>query len=150
MNKPVYIIATGLYTGRLPYAPGTWATLLIGIPLCLALNLLGNFEFFIALTGIFFLSVYSAGFIEKQLKEKDPSLVVIDEIAGYLVSMILIPISAVHVICAFALFRLFDILKPYPIRIIEHRFPGGWGITLDDIMAGLYANIIMHLFVFFY
>ncbi len=144
------MLATGLYTGLLPYAPGTWATLLIGIPLCLGLGLLDNYGFFIALTGIFFLSVYSAGVVEKQLNKKDPSIVVIDEIAGFLVAMILIPVSVVHLICAFALFRLFDILKPYPIRIIEHRFPGGWGITLDDIMAGLYANIIMQLLNHFF
>ncbi len=145
MGTFLHFVATGLYTGYLPAAPGTWATVLIGIPLCIGLKCLGEFGFLMSVVGILALSVISSGFVEKELEEKDPSFVVIDEITGFLASMIFVAISVTHVACACVFFRLFDILKPYPIRKIEQRFPGGWGITLDDVMAGLYANLCVHL-----
>ena len=145
MGTFLHLVATGLYSGYLPVAPGTWATLLIGVPLCIGFKCLGELGFLISVVGIMALSVVSSGFVEKKLEEKDPPFVVVDEIAGFLTSMILVPISVTHVVCACVFFRLFDILKPYPIRIIEQRFPGGWGITLDDVMAGLYANLCVHL-----
>lgn len=76
---------------------------------------------------------------------KDPSSVVCDEISGILVSIFLIPFSAFNAILVFILFRFFDILKPYPIRLMERKIKGGPGIVLDDIMAGVYANISAHL-----
>ncbi len=145
MGTFLHFAATGLYTGYLPGAPGTWATVLIGIPLCIALKCLGEIGFLISLAGIFGLSVLSSGFVERELEEKDPPYVVIDEVVGYLTAMLLVPISVTHIVCACVFFRLFDIVKPYPIRVIERRFQGGWGITLDDVLAGLYANICVHL-----
>jgi phosphatidylglycerophosphatase A len=138
-------VATGFYTGYLPLAPGTWATLLIGLPLCVGLKCLGELVFFAGFLWLLALSVWSSGFVEKELEEKDPSFVVIDEIIGVQASMVLVPISVTHVVFACAFFRLFDIVKPYPIRTIEKRFPGGWGITLDDVVAGLYANLCVHV-----
>ena len=149
MGTILHFAATGLYTGYLPLAPGTWATVLIGVPLCLGVKSLGEFAFFTTLVCLFGISVVSSGFVEKGLEEKDPPYVVIDEITGFMTSMILVPISVTHVLCACALFRLFDIVKPYPIRSIEQRFSGGWGITLDDVMAGLYANFCVHLLSLF-
>ena len=145
MRTFLHFVATGFYTGYLPLAPGTWATVLIGVPLCLGLKCLGELIFLIAVVAVLALSVYSSGFVEKELEEKDPSFVVVDEIAGFLTSMILVPISVTNVVCACVFFRLFDIVKPYPIRVIEQRCPGGWGITLDDVMAGLYASFCVHL-----
>ena len=145
MGTFLHFVATGLYTGYLPVAPGTWATVLIGIPLCLGLKCLGELVFLLAVVGLLALSVYSSGFVEKGLEEKDPSFVVIDEITGFLASMILVSISVTQVVCACAFFRLFDIVKPYPIRAIEQRFPGGWCITFDDVLAGLYAGLCVHL-----
>jgi len=141
----LHFVATGFYTGYLPLAPGTWATVLIGIPLCVGLKCLGEITFLVGFLCILALSVWSSGFVEKELEEKDPSFVVIDEIIGVQASMILVPISVTHVVFACAFFRLFDIVKPCPIRTIEQRFPGGWGITLDDVVAGLYANLCVHL-----
>jgi phosphatidylglycerophosphatase A len=103
---------------------------------------LGFFAGFLCLLA---LSVWSSGFVEKELEEKDPSFVVIDEIIGVQASMMLVPISVTNVVFACAFFRLFDIVKPYPIRTIEQRFPEGWGITLDDVVAGLYANLCVRL-----
>ncbi len=145
----LHFVATGFYTGYLPGAPGTWATILIGIPLCVALKCLGEIGFSIALAAIFAVSVLSSGFVERELQEKDPPFVVIDEVVGYLTAMLFVPISVTHIVCACVFFRLFDIVKPYPIRVIEKRLPGGWGITLDDVLAGLYANICVHLIAYF-
>ena len=149
MGTFLHFVATGLYTGYLPVAPGTWATVLVGVPLCIGLKCLGEIHFLIALVGLLALSVFSSDFVEKELEEKDPSFVVIDEVAGFLTAMIFVPISVTNVLCACAFVRLFDIVKPYPIRVIEQRLPGGWGITLDDVLAGLYAGLCVHLVSFF-
>ena len=146
----MHVIATGFYTGHIPFAPGTWGTILIGIPLCLGLRQLGHYIFLLSLIGIFFLSVFCSGAIEKKLAEKDPSCIVIDEICGFSVAMIFLPLTIPNLAGACALFRLFDILKPYPIRLLERRFPAGWGITLDDVLAGIYANLSMHLIGLFF
>lgn len=82
-------------------------------------------------------------------KSKDPSQIVIDEVCGYLFTMILIPFNWVNVIVGFFLFRILDILKPYPIRKIEN-LRDGYGIVLDDVLAGIYANIILQIFIRFY
>ncbi len=81
--------------------------------------------------------------------KKDPSHVVIDEVCGYLFTMILIPFTWVNVIVGLFLFRVLDITKPYPIRKIE-KIKGGYGIVLDDVLAGIYANIIMQIFIRIY
>jgi phosphatidylglycerophosphatase A len=79
-------------------------------------------------------------------ESEDPSQIVIDEVCGYLFTMVLIPFNWVNVITGFILFRILDILKPYPIRNIE-KFRGGYGIVLDDVLAGIYANILMQIFI---
>ncbi len=145
MGTFLHLIATGLYTGYLPAAPGTWATLLVGIPLAIGLKWLGEIAFLAALIGLLGLSVVSSGFVERRLEEEDPSFVVIDEVTGFLTAMVFVPLSVTNILCACAFFRLFDIVKPYPIRVIERRFPGGWGITLDDLLAGLYAGVCVRL-----
>ncbi|MEC4686388.1 MAG: phosphatidylglycerophosphatase A [Nitrospirota bacterium] len=82
---------------------------------------------------------------EKLLNEKDSSHIVVDEFVGYLVSVFLVPFSIPNAILAFFLFRAFDILKPTPIRQLERRIPGGLGIMIDDILAGVYANLVLRL-----
>ncbi len=140
-------LATGSYVGYLPAAPGTWATILLGVPLCLALKLLGEPLYAAGCLTVAAVSVVSSGFVERRLQEKDPSFVVIDEVSGFLVSMMLVPVSPLSVAAACALFRLFDIVKPPPIKALERRCPGGWGITLDDLAAGLYANLLLQVFL---
>lgn len=144
MGAFLHMVATGCYTGYLPGAPGTWGTLLVGLPLCLLVKQAGEGPFLLVTACVVLLSVWASGFVERSLGEKDPSFVVIDEVAGMMVSMALLPASFASVVLACALFRLFDIVKPYPIRLIDRRLSGGWGITLDDVMAGLYANLSSH------
>ena len=83
--------------------------------------------------------------MEKVLRIKDPGLIVIDEIAGYLVTMFLSPPDVIHIVAGFFLFRFFDILKPPPVRQAERFFPGGVGVMADDLLAGAYAWLCLRV-----
>ena len=98
-------------------------------------------EWFVVLTAVFFVGVYTAGELERTWG-KDPRRVVIDEGMGFLVTVAFLPHGFWTAVVGFLLFRLLDILKPLPIRRLE-RLPGGWGIVADDVMAGLYGNAII-------
>lgn len=138
-DRAAIFFATGAYAGYSPFMPGTVGTLL-GLPIA---YLASSEPFYIQALAIFAVSsasVIAAGRAAKIIGKKDPSSVVCDEIAGFLTAFFLIPFTAFNAILVFLLFRFFDILKPYPIRYIE-RFEGGLGIVLDDLMAGVYANI---------
>ncbi|MCK4487753.1 MAG: phosphatidylglycerophosphatase A [Desulfobacterales bacterium] len=143
-EKCVVLMATGCYAGYAPVAPGTFGTL-VAIPLCYLLSRLGLVH------GILFLglftgfAVWMSGEAEKVFKKKDSSLIVIDEIAGLLVTLFLIPWNVKSVVIGFFLFRLMDIAKPFPIRRLETKLPGGWGVVGDDILAGIYANVALRL-----
>ncbi len=93
----------------------------------------------------FIAGVLASDRTERLLNEKDSSHIVVDEFTGYLVSVFLIPFSIPNAILAFFLFRAFDIIKPTPIRQLERRIPGGLGIMIDDILAGVYANLVLRL-----
>ena len=90
-----------------------------------------------------------AGEAEKVFKKKDSRLIVIDEMAGFLVTLFLIPWNAKSIAAGFFLFRLIDIVKPFPIRRLE-RLPGGWGVVTDDVLAGIYANAILRVIMRFF
>jgi phosphatidylglycerophosphatase A len=89
--------------------------------------------------------VAAAGGVAASLKQADPSVVVIDEVCGMLIALIGLSLTPLTVLVAFLLFRLFDIVKPYPISWAERRVPGGWGIMVDDLLAGLAAQICVRL-----
>lgn len=137
-----YIIATGFGTGFSPVAPGTAGSLLMLILVCL-LSPFSPVLFIGILVLLFFLGVYTGGKLEAELGE-DPSRVVIDEIVGMGISLLFVPVSWKLFLLAFVLFRLFDIVKPEPVRSAE-KFDGGWGIMLDDVIAGVYALLAVHL-----
>ena len=138
----VVLLATGCYAGYVPLAPGTFGTL-VAIPLCYLLSVLGSLEgtlFVVTFTGF---AVWISGEAEKVFKKKDSGLIVIDEMAGFLVTLFLIPWSWKNMAIGFFLFRLMDITKPFPIRRLESKWPGGWGVVGDDVLAGVYANVIL-------
>jgi phosphatidylglycerophosphatase A len=99
--------------------------------------------------GIFVLGTFAAGEAEKIMDRKDPGLIVIDEIVGILITMIAIPATPLAMALGFVLFRIFDIWKPFPIRLIDQRFHGGLGIMLDDIVAGIFSLVILQVLVRF-
>lgn len=147
-EKCVVLLATGCYAGYIPVAPGTFGTL-VAVPLCYLLSVFGPLEgaLFIAVFAGF--AVWISGEAERIFDKKDSSLIVIDEMAGLLVTLFLIPWSAKSVIVGFLLFRLIDIAKPFPIRRVESKLHGGWGIVGDDLLAGIYANVVLRVVIDF-
>lgn len=143
MVKLILFIATGGGVGYLPKAPGTWGSLL-ALPLNLLLLRLPSQGYWLALTLILLLAVYSAGAAEKILDRKDPGAIVIDEIIGMLIALIAVPAQPVIWLSAFLLFRFFDIAKPWPVSWADKHLNGGLGIVLDDMLAGAYAWLVLH------
>jgi phosphatidylglycerophosphatase A len=144
MNRFFLVLATGFGVGYSPVAPGTLGTLL-AIPVYYFLSNISSPIYEITLIGFFFLSVWISENAEIFFGKKDDQRIVIDEMMGFLITMLWVPKVTHFIVIGFFLFRLFDILKPFPIRHLEKRLKGGFGVVLDDVMAGVYANIILHL-----
>ncbi len=140
----VLFLATGFYIGRVPFAPGTFGTL-IGLPLCLLISRL-PFGLAVVCVALFIgCAIGLASAAEKIIQQKDPGQIVIDEIAGFLVVFVGLPFNVYSAVLGFILFRGFDIFKPFPIRLLERKVSGGSGIVIDDVIAGLYAHLILRL-----
>jgi phosphatidylglycerophosphatase A len=144
MNRFILILATGLGVGYSPVAPGTLGTL-VAILIYYFLSEISPPLYEITLIGFFFLSVWVSENAERFFRKKDDQRIVIDEIIGFLTTMLWVPKTIRFVIIGFFLFRFFDILKPFPIRRLEKGFKGGFGVVLDDVVAGVYANIVLRL-----
>lgn len=129
------------FIGYLPLAPGTFATLL-GLA-CFALLKPSVPVHLLILAAVSIVGTVASGVAEKMLDEKDSSHIVIDEFAGYTLSVLLLPPTLPYLIAAFLLFRFFDILKPPPIGWIEKTLPGGAGVMADDLLAGIYTNVLL-------
>ena len=143
-EKCVVPLATGFYAGYVPVASGTCGTL-VAIPLCYLLSRVNPVYEILMLVLFTGLAVWVSGEAEKMFKKKDSGLIVIDEMAGLLVTLFLIPWSVKTVVIGFFLFRLMDIVKPFPIRRLETTLPRGWGVVGDDVLAGVYANVALRL-----
>ncbi len=152
VDKLAISIASGLGAGYSPVAPGT-AGSVVGVIIAIlfillfGLNIFSGFIYALTTAVIFAIGVWSAGRAEVIYGEKDCGKIVIDEIAGMLVTLYLVPFDWRFLLAGFLLFRLFDIVKPFPARRIDQRVKGGWGVMLDDIAAGIYANISLQIFV---
>lgn len=138
------LIATGFYSGYLPKAPGTWGSL-VGVLLVFLLHALSLQIYLSVVAGLFIVGSFVAGEAEKILDDRDPGVVVIDEIVGMLITMIAVPVTPPTMVLGFILFRVFDIAKPFPVNFFDQHFHGGLGIMLDDVVAGIYSLIIMQL-----
>jgi phosphatidylglycerophosphatase A len=142
LRDPVHWLAFGLGTGLLPVAPGTWGSLLaVGIfwlvpPLPLAIQL-------VALLAAFVAGCVICGISARRLGVHDHGGIVFDEIVAMLLVLCVTPRTAGWMLTAFLLFRLFDVVKPWPIREADHRIPGGLGIMLDDVLAAVYAALVV-------
>ncbi|MBN1826524.1 MAG: phosphatidylglycerophosphatase A [Candidatus Eisenbacteria bacterium] len=145
------VVYSALYTGFAPVAPGTAGSALAALLLLLPGRLPGlpaweRPEWIAAIAVITLAGAWSARYAEAKYG-KDPGVVVIDEVAGMAVTLYLIPNGVAAVVAAFFLFRFFDIVKPWPVRTVEEG-TGVWGIMLDDILAGVYANVSLRLAIF--
>ncbi len=147
-----YMLATGLFVGKFPKIPGTIGTLVGIFPILIYWNRGGEYlllnQIFITLS-VFLVGIWASTVVVETFKEKDPDYIVIDEIAGYMVSMIGFAPTWQHLLIAFILFRIFDIFKPPPIKIFE-KLPSGLGVMVDDIIAGAYTWICMYILVSFF
>lgn len=140
-TRLVHLLATGLGTGYLPVAPGTWGTL-VGVGFAALLAPLSVWQFLVVVTIFCVCAVWVADLASVMFHDRDPRQVVIDEIAGYLVAVVGHPWSWKLALAAFLLFRLFDVVKPPPCRHVE-RWRGGLGIVADDLLAGIYVNLLL-------
>lgn len=138
-------IATGGFSGYAGIVPGTVGSL-VGLLLYLPLAASPVGVRFVALVALFFLGVFASSRLEEIWQIKDPKPVVIDEIVGMWIALLFVPHEIVYFLGAFVLFRLFDIIKPFPARQAE-LLKGGWGIMLDDVVAGIYANAAIQVIV---
>ena len=144
MDKLFMFIATGAYSGYLPKAPGTWGSV-AGVLLWLTLALLDFVSYSAVLAALFVIGTIASGVAEKILDQADPGIVVIDEIVGQLITLFLAPLHPLTALAGFALFRFFDILKPFPVGWLDRHIHGGLGIMLDDVAAGLLALAMLQV-----
>lgn len=144
MNQFALFVASFGYVGFFPIAPGT-AGSLAALALFAFVRWVGMPAFELAMIAVVLVvGIWSANGAERALGRKDPGPVVIDEVLGMLITLALLPVSLSGVLLGFLLFRLFDVVKPYPAGRLEH-LPGGYGIMLDDAMAGVYSYLVLRL-----
>jgi len=145
-RNPVHFLAFGLGSGAAPVAPGTFGTL-AAIPLYLLLAPLPLWGYLLAVVAVSLLGIWLCDRTSRDLGVHDHPGIVWDEFAGYLVTMIAAPSGWLWIAVGFVLFRLFDILKPWPIRWIDRQVHGGFGIMLDDLLAGVFAALVLQAVV---
>ena len=143
-RRPHHWLAFGFGSGLLPKAPGTWGTL-VGIPFFLLLSSLPLAGYLLATLALFGLGVWVCGKVGRELGVHDHPAIVWDEVVGYLVTMTAVPVDWGWLLGGFLLFRLFDILKPWPVRWFDRRVPGGVGVMADDLVAGLMALAVLQV-----
>jgi len=147
IKRFVLFFATGFGVGYSPIVPGTLGTL-ITIPIYYFLSTIQTPIYEVTLVAFFFLSLWVSEKAEIFFGKKDDPRIVIDEMMGFLITMLWVPKTALFIIIGFFLFRFFDIVKPPPIRLVE-RAQGGFGVVLDDVVAGVYSNIILQIISYF-
>jgi phosphatidylglycerophosphatase A len=141
------LIATGFYTGYAPKAPGT-AGSLFGLFLYWAIPGSKSVYSLVGIALIFFTGVWAANQVEKETKVHDNQIIVIDEIVGMLITVALFEKTLIWLVVGFLLFRFFDIMKPFPAKSSE-KIPHGWGVMMDDVIAGIYSALSLRLIYYF-
>ena len=144
MRRLALLLATWWGVGYCPKAPGTAGTI-AAIPFFFVLRLLPLYGYLACVLGIGLVACWAASEAERHFQEKDSQRIVIDEVVGFFITMTALPPSWFYLIGGFCLFRFFDILKPPPIRLIERTIKGGYGVVLDDVLAGIYAQISLRI-----
>lgn len=144
LANPIHCLAFGFGSGLSPKAPGTVGTV-VAVPLYLLLATLPLPLYALVVLAGFALGVYLCGKTASDLGVHDHSGIVWDEFVGYWITMFMVPEGWLWVLLGFVGFRLFDILKPWPIGLADRAISGGLGIMLDDVLAGVYACVVLHL-----
>ncbi|NNF17499.1 MAG: phosphatidylglycerophosphatase A [Gammaproteobacteria bacterium] len=141
-KNPVMFLAFGGGSGLAPKAPGTAGTV-VAIPIAIMLSPLSFLHEVVIISVMFLVGVGLCNYATGKLGVHDHSGIVWDEIVGYLIAVLFVPHSWIWWLTGFVLFRFFDIVKPWPIRELDHRISGGFGIMLDDVVAGIFAAIVL-------
>ena len=146
LSNPIQCLAVGFGSGLVPKAPGTFGTL-AAIPLYLLLAQLSVTVYLIVTLVVCLAGIYICGKAAEDVGVHDHPAIVWDEFAGFLITMAFVPLSVVNIVIGFALFRFFDIVKPWPIKWADQKVHGGLGIMLDDILAGLISLMCMMVYM---
>ncbi|MDC1527605.1 phosphatidylglycerophosphatase A [Gammaproteobacteria bacterium] len=147
LRNPVHLLAFGFGSGLSPRAPGTMGTI-VAVPLYLLMaTFLSQYAYLGLILVSFVIGIYLCGRTAKDLGVHDHGGIVWDEFVGYWITMFMVPLTWYWVLAGFMLFRLFDILKPFPIGWLDRKVEGGLGIMLDDVLAGVYAAICLQLII---
>ncbi|GEA11902.1 phosphatidylglycerophosphatase A [Alteromonas sp. KUL49] len=149
LTNPTHFLALGFGSGLAPKMPGTFGSL-AAIPLLLLMADIPLIAFLTLTVFACVLGVYLCDKTANDMQVHDHGSIVWDEIAGMLITFILVPINISTLALGFALFRLFDILKPWPIGPIDKKLHGGLGIMLDDIIAGFMACGVLHIVLYYF
>lgn len=144
LRNPVHFLALGFGSGLLKPAPGTWGTL-AGVPLYLGLSSFSSTTYILATAFAFLIGIWLCEVTCRDAGVHDHGAIVWDEIVGLLVTMAAVQFSWATLVLGFLLFRFFDILKPWPIRVLDIRVGGGFGVMIDDLLAGVFAGSILFL-----
>lgn len=143
LSRAAFLLGTGFGSGYSPVAPGT-AGSAVGLVAYWGLLLLPSPVAFGIMGAVLVLGTAAAHHVARSTGREDPGLVVVDEVAGQWVSLLFLPFTPVVTLAAFFLFRVMDIVKPWPARDLE-KLDGGLGIMADDLMAGVYANLLLRV-----
>jgi phosphatidylglycerophosphatase A len=144
LNAILIQIATLFGIGKFPKAPGTVATLAT-VPLWYVMSFLSPMVYMLLVLGLIVLGIVAAQAYETHSGKHDSKEIVIDEVVGYLITMTWLPVTWQSAVIGFLVFRFFDIVKPPPIRQLDQKIQGGFGVMVDDIAAGIIGSILMQL-----
>jgi phosphatidylglycerophosphatase A len=144
LSNPIHCLAFGFGSGLAPKAPGTFGTLL-AVALYLLLSQLSLLPYILVVVVAFAVGIYLCGRTATDLGVHDHPGIVWDEFVGFWITMIAAPAGWLWVVIGFILFRLFDIWKPWPIRFFDKNVESGLGIMIDDVLAGIYALLVLQL-----
>jgi len=143
-----HFLSLGFGSGLSPLAPGTAGTL-AAIPIYLLMAELNPWLYFAITVVLFIWGVRLCDYTSRYLGVHDHGAIVWDEVVGYLITMWLVPVSLVSLMLGFLAFRLFDIWKPWPVKLLDSRMKGGFGIMIDDVAAAIYAWLTVHTILYF-
>jgi phosphatidylglycerophosphatase A len=146
LQRLATLLATGLGAGYSPVIPGTVGSL-VGLLLYWPIPRLSPLVQVAMLVSLSVAGIWSAALVARKIGDEDPGIVVVDEFAGMWLSLLFLPLTPFTAAAGFFLFRVLDVIKPFPARQFE-RLPGGLGIVADDLMAGLYANLLLRLVLY--
>ncbi len=149
LAHPWHFLSFGFGSGYSPWAPGTAGTA-AAIPIFYFMANLSSQIYLLLVLAMLLLGFYVCGYTTRAMGKHDHSAIVWDEIVGYLITMFSIPHSWQWMLVGFFVFRFFDVLKPWPINVIDRRIEGGVGIMLDDVLAGVYGLMVMQGFLYYF